>query len=52
MRRPGREVDDRLIDDEELVLLERRLDVADDAGVDAAAKSTVSSLVSRFVAYI
>ena len=37
-RRPGGEVEDRLVDDEELVLLERRLDVADDAGVDAAAE--------------
>ena len=36
VRRAGGEVDDRLIDDEQLVLLEGGLDVAHDAGVDAA----------------
>ena len=35
---PEREVDDRLVHDDELVLLERRLDVANDAGVHAAAE--------------
>ena len=35
-RRAGSEIDDRLIDDEQLVLLQRGLDVAHDAGVDAA----------------
>ena len=38
VRAPGGEVDDGLIDDQELVPLERCLDVADDADVDAAAE--------------
>ncbi len=35
---PAREVEDRLVDDDQLVLLERGLDVAHDAGIDAAAQ--------------
>ena len=45
VRRAGREVDDRLVDDEELVALEGGLDVANDARVDAAAQH--DGLVAR-----
>ncbi len=45
MRRAGRQIDDRLIDDEELVVLQRALDVADDTGIDAATQE--NRLVAR-----
>ena len=44
--------DDRLVVDDDLVLLERLLEVAHDAAVERRARRTISSLVSRFVAYI